>query len=139
MLSVIVHLQVIAANMSVPVHQVGRHIVTVSADLPTEESEKRMYQGEANISNEVEWNYYIIPSKGKASNDCYPAAGPPSSVPASPPKANASAGLVRQLDSPGHTPANRRQPGSQGHHAPTLPKTLQALVKRNAEPCAFAA
>jgi hypothetical protein len=98
-----------------------------------------MYQEKADISNEVEWNYYIIPSKGKGSNDCCPAAGPPSSVPASPLEVNASAGLVRQLDSPGHTPANRRHLGSQGHYAHTLPKTLQALVKRHAEPCAFAA
>jgi hypothetical protein len=125
--------------MSLPVHQVGRHIVNESTNLPTKESGKRMYQDKANISNEVEWSYYIIPSKGQSSNDCCPAASPPSFVPASPLEANASAGLVKQLDSPGHTPAKRRQPGSQGHYAHTLPKTLQALVKRHAEPCAFAA
>lgn len=98
-----------------------------------------MYRRKADISKEVEYMYYIIPSKGEGSNDCCPAAGPPSYVPASPLEANASAGLVKQRDSPGHTPANRRQPGSQGHYAHTLPKTLQALVKRHAEPCAFAA
>lgn len=86
----------------------GRHIVDEYTNLPTKEKEKRMYREKADISNEVEYMYYIIPSKGKGSNDCCPAAGPPSSVPASPLKANASAGLVRQLDSPGHTPANHR-------------------------------